>query len=320
MPHVDEGTLHAYLDGELSASERAAVDSHLAQCATCRATLADARALLERASALLGTARPVERPAPPLEQLRRASMRSPWRVRTSVAWAASIVLALGIGYVLRNPTVARQVAPPVSVADQTSAPARLPPRDERRLAAPAARERSPAADVVVARPAPADKPAPSGSRTDSASTRKLQGSPLQLEEVVVTGQPAPAPSFASAAAKTVEREWPVISRSAARALLGAEAVGLPGLTVRTIRRAPGRDSTVLVEQALDSTTVIQFFQRPAGPPALSESSGYRYAEGAGRARTDHMLARFVGRLRVEIAGPVSVDSLNRLLEQVRPLP
>jgi hypothetical protein len=28
----------------------------------------------------------------------------------------------------------------------------------------------------------------------------------------------------------------------------------------------------------------------------------------------------VGNLRVEIGGPVSVDSLNRLLELVRPLP
>jgi hypothetical protein len=33
-----------------------------------------------------------------------------------------------------------------------------------------------------------------------------------------------------------------------------------------------------------------------------------------------MLARFVGKLRVEIGGAVSADSLNRLLEQVRPLP
>ena len=31
------------------------------------------------------------------------------------------------------------------------------------------------------------------------------------------------------------------------------------------------------------------------------------------------LARYVGRLRVEIAGPLTPDSLNRLLEQVQPL-
>ena len=103
MSHADEGTLHAYLDGELPPAERGALEAHLAQCATCRASLAEERALLERASALLGAARPVERPAPPLEQLRRQPQRSPWRVRTSVAWAASIALALGVGYYLRSP-------------------------------------------------------------------------------------------------------------------------------------------------------------------------------------------------------------------------
>ncbi len=102
MSHVDEGTLHSYLDGELSADERAAVEIHLSQCATCRASLAGQRALLERASAVLGVARPIERPAPPFEQLRRQSKRSPWRVRRSIAWAASIVLAIGLGYSLRG--------------------------------------------------------------------------------------------------------------------------------------------------------------------------------------------------------------------------
>ncbi|OLD87419.1 MAG: hypothetical protein AUG85_07270 [Gemmatimonadetes bacterium 13_1_20CM_4_66_11] len=85
MSHVDEGTLHAYLDGELASGERATLEAHVAQCATCRAALADERALRDRASAVLSLARPSERPAPSLEQLRRASpaKRSPWHLRTS---------------------------------------------------------------------------------------------------------------------------------------------------------------------------------------------------------------------------------------------
>src|SRR5439155_15691994 len=50
MSHVDEGTLHAYLDGELPSSERVALEAHLAQCATCRAGLEEERALRARAS------------------------------------------------------------------------------------------------------------------------------------------------------------------------------------------------------------------------------------------------------------------------------
>src|SRR6185503_16924831 len=97
MSHVDEGTLHAYLDGELPSGERAALESHLAQCATCRAQLAEERALLERATALLGSTRPAERAVPPFEQVRRAPRR-PWHMRTGFAWAASLVLAVGFGY------------------------------------------------------------------------------------------------------------------------------------------------------------------------------------------------------------------------------
>src|SRR5216110_2221922 len=118
MSHADEGTLHAYLDGELPSAERAALEAHLAECATCRATLAEERALLERASALLGAARPVERPAPPFEQLRRALQRSPWHVRRSFAWAASVVLALGLGYYIRNPRLAPGRAATPATVDQ----------------------------------------------------------------------------------------------------------------------------------------------------------------------------------------------------------
>src|SRR5258706_317380 len=109
----------------------------------------------------------------------------------------------------------------------------------------------------------------------------------------------------------------VINRQVARALLGQEPVGLPGLTPRSFRRTP--DGTVVVEQALDSSTLIQIFQRPASSAALSDSvSGYTRAFAF--ARTDRLLARYVGTLRVEIAGPVSPDSLNKLLDQVAPLP
>src|SRR5437773_12539734 len=93
MSHVDEGTLHAYLDGELPSGDRATLEAHVAQCATCRTALADERALRDRARAVLGRARPLERPTPPLEQIRRTPPRRPRRARMPVAWAAPSVLA-----------------------------------------------------------------------------------------------------------------------------------------------------------------------------------------------------------------------------------
>src|SRR2546427_10158928 len=126
MSHVDEGTLHAYLDGELPSAERTALEAHLSDCATCRANLTEERALRERATALLGSARPAERPAPPLEQLRRGANRFPRQVRRTIARAAPTPLALGIGYYLRNPVAemapATTPAPELGLYDRQAAP------------------------------------------------------------------------------------------------------------------------------------------------------------------------------------------------------
>jgi len=364
MSHVDEGTLHAYLDGELPSADRKTVEAHLAQCDTCRAALSEARALVERASAVLGAARPAERPAPSFEQLRRTAKRAPWHVRTSFAWAASIALALGVGYLLRNPTEAfvsadrqEQATKPTTVAEPTTVATNqepIPAVSERktvarvqtrgaRPTAPArtdedhrAREKAAPSDVAAsaeaersAAPAPAPALAPAVARllNDSVARDSLrrQRQVEQLEGVVVTAQGAPvraaqdrAPTGeaniivdGAAIHPSIAKAWPAVDREMAKSVLGDEPVGLPALPVRSFRRGPGLDGTIVVEQRLDASTVIQIFQRPASNTARSELHGY--------AKTV-LLARYVGRLRVEIAAPVSLDSLNRLLDQVRPLP
>jgi len=361
MSHVDEGTLHAYLDGELPSAERATLEAHLAGCATCRANLTEERGLRERANAVLGSARPAERPVPPLEQLRREPQRSPWRVRRSFAWAASIALALGLGYYMRSPgasPVASVSPAPTQVAvaqnravatEEDKTPAR--PQSQRR---PGERQASrPVDEVLVARDAP---------RPDSAATLAVRGNALPVAKA--TGAAAPPPRLADSvtldaravsgalaraepdrappptapasivvdgapARRLASTAWPVINRRLARSILGEEPVGLPGLATRAFRRAPGTDGTVVVEQVLDSSTVIQIFQRPAYPYD-SSGSGYinesrsrprAYAsEDRVRERSSLRFGRFVRGLRVEITGPLSADSLNRLLEQVAPLP
>src|SRR6266481_5787628 len=315
MSHVDEGTLHSYLDGELSPDERAAVDSHLAQCATCRASLAEERALLERANAVLGSARPLERPAPPFEQLRRESKRSPWRVRPSIAWAASIVLAIGLGYSLRG--AAPGAAPEAdtfavsdrrdAAAEQNQAAAEQPQlkarAGARRPAATAsAPVATPRADEVARRSASDSAVTKVAVREESlarvgASGGQVAAAPVPRlldtisgvsnvvasvaeRERVARGQPA---MNAAKARQLTAGSLVVINRQVARALLGQEPVGLPGLTPRSFRRTP--DGTVVVEQALDASTLIQIFQRPASAASLSDSvEGYTRAFAF--ARTD----------------------------------
>jgi hypothetical protein len=107
MSHVDEGTLHAYLDGELASVERERVDTHLKGCPACQARLAEERAILERASRLLGMATPPERAMPPLSQLRRPPVF--WRLRRPLAWAATLILAVGLGWYVRGSFSGREL-------------------------------------------------------------------------------------------------------------------------------------------------------------------------------------------------------------------
>src|SRR6266700_1307665 len=266
MSHVDEGTLHAYLDGELPSGDRATLEAHVAQCATCRTALADERALRDRASAVLGRARPLERPTPPFEQIRRTPARRPWHVRMPFAWAASIVLALGVGYLLRGPgresaadkqqpIAAEPIAQPIVIAENRSARAPAPSREK----------------ATTRRPPPAPAPADEIGRASEQSKTRAD---LAASTVAVTE---------SARERT------------------------PDSLARDQSPVFRLDGVVVGEQARDSATVIQIFQRPAS------------AAGAKAVRSDR-LARFIGGLRVEIAGPVSLDSLNRLLNQVQPLP
>jgi hypothetical protein len=125
-------------------------------------------------------------------------------------------------------------------------------------------------------------------------------------------------SRAAASRGPTTTTWPIISRGAARSLLGTDPVGLPGLA-RQIRRSPSNDGTVVVEQKIDSATTIQIFQQQNATAAFYRIDTSVRAEKAAVAPADR-LARYVGRLRVEIAGPLSSDSLNKLLDQVQPLP
>ncbi len=51
--HPDEGTIHAWLDGELSSAEADALRTHVANCAECRVAVAEARGLVAASARIL---------------------------------------------------------------------------------------------------------------------------------------------------------------------------------------------------------------------------------------------------------------------------
>jgi hypothetical protein len=248
---------------------------------------------------------PVERPVPPFEQLRRVPKSFRLQIRTSVAWAASIALALGLGYYLHDS--ATRAAPSGSLDAGTIVAAAPPQEKPRRSMSQKSGERNrrkPSPDALALREAP--RAAPPSNAVAGASAPLRDSIAASFTEVPPTMRAQMQRQDALSESKMAANTWPRIDRQTAKTLLGEDPVGLPDLTTRSYRRSPDQAGVVVVEQELDNRTVIQIFQQQAAPASA-------------RGRADR-LARFVGQLRVEIGGPVSVDSLNRLLEQVGRLP
>jgi len=133
MSHVDEGALHAYLDGaldEYSVAEARGIREHLDACASCAERLEVERGLRSDAHAMLGMAAPnVDLPSfeelrAYVERTRPTPSRESRRI-TRLSWAASVMLALGIGWMLRGgrlePLVDSNNPSPVALAEQAGA-------------------------------------------------------------------------------------------------------------------------------------------------------------------------------------------------------
>ena len=123
MPHLDEGTLHALVDGEVRSADLEAIRTHLAVCAECRAQLDEARACAGEAAGLVEL---VE--VPPAGQgadKPRGGTRRRFPMR-ELAWAASVVAAVGLGYAgVRGTSVGAPVV--VAAVPEQARPARQEP-------------------------------------------------------------------------------------------------------------------------------------------------------------------------------------------------
>lgn len=257
MQHLDQGTLHALLDGEIPSAELPPIQAHLGACAECRARLAEEQDLLTESDRLIEVLELPEA-VPAVVPVRNAPRRV-WPTR--LAWAATMVLAAGLGYSVRGGPVElapatlrdsgaefRAAEPPLPTAapvtatppapepvnrsrDQSAAPklqAAAPPPADGRREKTAVRNAAPAeekAEQLVARVDPAAQPpAPPVAQPPSrpaapASTLGRVGR-LRLEELVVTGTAAPT-ALADRAAAGFAGAQPATLPEAMRVLGGS---------------------------------------------------------------------------------------------------
>lgn len=353
MSHVDDGMLHAYLDGGLSALDAVRVERHVADCAPCKQRLDGARALIQRAARLLEWASPpAERAAPPLAALRPV-VEPRWRV--PVAWAATIVIALGAsiygGSLLlsgrQGPETALREVNDAAPADRYAAPIVAQPPEStppRQLATQTQPAPPPAATPAAAESdraaEPAAAPAPTGAgavavRETTAVLNRLAdagAAKARADTALERSQRDSLGALASGARRDRQEAMPSATTErramapASRAAEGAaaEAPVTSTITTDSARILLGTSPVALPDYPVNAirvrdgvVTVEQVL--PPGRVVRLVQRRAAAAEEQERAASE-LLARYVGGLRVEISGPVPPDSLSRLLERARAIP
>ncbi len=321
MRHIPEEELHAYLDQALSRSQCVEIESHLASCPACRQARDGIAALRDRTTALLAALAPPRRIKPAFDDLRaqaKARVLERRRIVRAVGWAASISLALGLGWIANSwigagspPTVAVAPLPTARVAMPESLPAsqvEVPDRESQTQVASEPRRI----------PAPTREPEPRTPDTSLAPvTDRFQSvaegiptEPLRVEIIPVQQLAGDLPTAGL---------WRSVSWDGAQAESDAWIPRVEGLPVVTVQvqgdeQGSGKPLTV-VAQRLSSGQMIQTVEGPIAKVSdlLSHQSGptvtasVEMNDNSGTRQDDRMLA---------IYGSVPIDSLRAFLLKV----
>lgn len=121
MQHLDEGTIHAWLDGALTPDEAARAESHVKDCAQCQAVVAEARGFIAASSRILTALDNAPRGVIPVATPNRRVQPWVWRVAATV-----LVVAMGSVLLLRERIGSQRTGVFSTGPESTAAPATLP--------------------------------------------------------------------------------------------------------------------------------------------------------------------------------------------------
>jgi putative zinc finger protein len=116
MQHLDEGTVHAWLDGALAGDEAAHVSAHVSECRDCAAMVAEARGVIAAAANIVSALDGVRGGVIPAPTRAVAGQHSLWRrlrfTPARAALAATLLIAVGSLLTIRR-------APPPVATDSS---------------------------------------------------------------------------------------------------------------------------------------------------------------------------------------------------------
>jgi hypothetical protein len=341
MSHVDEGILAAWLDDQADAigADAREIESHVAGCADCAALLERLRGERDRSRAILrGSAPPVAPPAfaDLVARARTETARKRGRGMSrmaSLAWAATMVLAVGIGWYATTRPVANEAEVSLARSARQDAPA-IPAgsaeelRDNRAPARPASGAASGErrmADAVRSQPAAPPAAAPvaqdqvaSALASEAGEKKENQADELgKLSEPTAVASVVPAAPQRQAFAKAAANVSDSISLAAATQRLGRAPLTVPGLPV--LGYQPRGASGIVVIHALPNGVSVTLAQaRHAEQDRLTReavAARQRVIAGAAAKSLNEVApeaTRAVDGIDVTASAPVSAHSLQVL--------
>lgn len=342
MRHIPEDELHAYLDQALSRSQCVEIESHLAGCVGCRHERDSIAALRDRTTALLATLAPPRRIVPSYELLsERAAARSAriagrWRAG---AWAASMLLAVGLGWGARSvgprsgpaPAAAEMAGTSITPAATAGGDTVVLPVAPGSTSGPelAARE-APPASIGARQPAAAvasvTAPAARFQIPDQFPAADQLGDAIPSEPAgtMLSSGRLPSENFSGSTGALFR----TVSWDRARFERGESVPRIEGLPVMEVQLAGSRgdDSRPLmvVAQQLESGQVIRTIEGPAtdvnellaSQRSDASSPWPTMDEGDGIAGGNGTMAVRRGDRILAITAPLSSDSLRAMIRRL----
>jgi hypothetical protein len=347
MRHIPEDELHAYLDQGLSRSQCVEIESHLADCPSCQATRDGIAALRDRTTALLSRLAPPRSFPPAFEVLRERAARVASRRRRrahAVAWAASLVVAVGLGWgasslvrshddqamraTRTSVATAGTAATPAASAPSAPAPVLQPP--------PAKPEPAPTRDPAVPKPVhDADRSSSAARASLRLAAAKESTEAIRKREAKLSVlDPTPAlkltPLERPGARSEIELGgmWRTMSWDGAKAEAGERVPHIDGLPVVQVQVQNGEEGSrqvMVVAQQLSSGQVIRTIEGPATDvsqllsrrSAADVDSLFLPGDTNGGVRdADHAMAMQVGDRMLAITGDLPSDSLRAMIRRL----
>jgi len=334
MRHIPEDELHAYLDQGLNRTQCVEIESHLADCPSCRAMRDGIAALRDRTTALLARLAPPRSLPPTFEALRKraAEVASERRRRLhALAWAASLVAAVGLGWTassLTRPNEALQSPAPAVAAGAASDGTMRRPDAGQPL-------------QVAAAPSPGrDAPAVARSGGQPSRTAGLVARPpdsaraASRDAALSVLNPTPALELTRLERPSGHGDlelggmWRTMSWDGAKAEAGERLPHIDGLPVVQVQVQSGEQSSrpvMVVAQQLASGQVIRTIEGPAtdvsqllSRRAISDvDSLFLPGDSAGLGRdASHAMAMQLGDRMLAITGDLPSDSLRAMIRRL----